>query len=162
MQPLIAWPMLGDRVSHSIMACDLLLQLPYKQWKKLQYYNNYTCAEGAKYTKMLDVMTPPPIKTLEKSDPPPINTLKNNVKNMFIFHLGSYHFLPGGGGRLSVIAGRQFFLVPPFAYVKKFWSPPFASGAKFWSPPLASCKNFGPPPKVKEHPSHTTSGKGSD
>ncbi len=23
-------------------------------------------------------------------------------------HLGSYHFLPGGGGRLSVKAGRQF------------------------------------------------------
>ena len=30
--------------------------------------------------------------------------------------LGSYHFLPGGVGRLSVIAGRQFFLVPPFTY----------------------------------------------
>ena len=50
------------------------------------------------------------------------------------YSLGSYHFLPGGGGRLSVMAGRQFFLVPPFAYAKKFWSPP-----------LPTAKNFGPP-----------------
>ncbi len=49
--------------------------------------------------------------------------------------LGSYHFLPGGGGRLSVIASRQFFLVPPLAY-----------GEKFWSPPLPTAKNFGQNP----------------
>ncbi len=40
-----------------------------------------------------------------------------------LWPLGSYHFLPGGGGRLSVMAGRQFFLVPPFAFGKKIWSP---------------------------------------
>ncbi len=48
-----------------------------------------------------------------------------------IIPLGSYHFLPGGGGRLSEIAGRQFFLVPPLAY-----------GEKFWSPTLPTAKNF--------------------
>ncbi len=36
-------------------------------------------------------------------------------------------FFTGRGGRLSVMAGRQFFLVPPFAYGKKFWSPPLTS-----------------------------------
>ncbi len=44
-------------------------------------------------------------------------------------------FFTGRGGRLSVMAGCQFFLVPPFAY-----------GEKFWSPPLPTAKNFGPPP----------------
>ncbi len=43
-------------------------------------------------------------------------------------------FFTGRGGRLSVMAGRQFFLIPPFAY-----------GKKFWSPPLPMAKNFGPP-----------------
>ncbi len=47
---------------------------------------------------------------------------------------GAIIFLPGGGGRLSVMASRQFFLVPPFTY-----------GKKFWSPPLPMAKNFGPP-----------------
>ncbi len=58
----------------------------------------------------------------------------------------------GRGGHLSVTAGRQFFLVPPFAYVKKFWFPPIAYGENIWSPPLATPKNSGPPTKVKEHP----------
>ena len=30
------------------------------------------------------------------------------------------------GGRLFVITGRQFFLVPPLGMRKKFWSPPSA------------------------------------
>ncbi len=47
---------------------------------------------------------------------------------------GAIIFYREGGGRLSVMAGRQFFLVPPFAYDKKFWSPP-----------LPTAKNFGPP-----------------
>ncbi len=34
-----------------------------------------------------------------------------NVKGAIIFYRE-------GGGRLSVMAGRQFFLVPPFAYGK--------------------------------------------
>ncbi len=50
--------------------------------------------------------------------------------------LGSHHFLGGGGDRLFVIAGRQFFLVPPFACVKKYWSPPLTMG-KNTGPPLA-------------------------
>ncbi len=54
---------------------------------------------------------------------------------------GSYHFLPGGGGRLSVIRGRQFsapltprqiLLAPLLAYVKKW--PPFGSRI-FFGPP---------------------------
>ncbi len=36
--------------------------------------------------------------------------------------LGSYHFL-GEGGRLFVIAGRQFFLVPPL-FTRKNSGPP--------------------------------------
>ena len=46
-----------------------------------------------------------------------------------------------------MMASGQFFLVPPFAYVKKFW-PPFGFGVKFkksWSPTLRSSKNSGPP-----------------
>ena len=35
--------------------------------------------------------------------------------------LGSYHFLQG---RLFVMAGRHFFLVPLFGFGEKFWSPP--------------------------------------
>ena len=36
---------------------------------------------------------------------------------------GSYHFLPGGGDHLFVMAGRKLFMHPPFAFVKIFWSP---------------------------------------
>ena len=48
-----------------------------------------------------------------------------------------------GRGHLFVIAGRQFFLVPPFECAKRFWSPscheqkasaPFAYAKIFWSP----------------------------
>ncbi len=74
-----------------------------------------------------------------------------NIELICPSHKGAIIFYLEGGGRLSVMAGRQFFLVPPFAY-----------GKKFWSPPLPTVKNFGPllwprekilvpPPKVKEH-----------
>ena len=59
-------------------------------------------------------------------------------------------FFTGRGGRLSMITGRQFFLVPPFAYEKKFWSPPLPR------------EKILVPPQVKEHRHHTTNGKGSD
>ena len=86
--------------------------------------------------------------------------------------LGSYHFLPGGGGCLSVIAGRQFFVVPPWhaqknsgppqhaqkilvppplAYAKKFWSPPF-DPQNILVPPLTTPKNSGPPPQTDGRP----------
>ncbi len=78
---------------------------------------------------------------------------------------GSYRFFTRRGGIRSVIAGHQFFWVPLFAYVKKFWSP-FVSreknwsfpalwarekilvppkGEKFWSPPLTHWKKLVPP-----------------
>ncbi len=41
------------------------------------------------------------------------------IRNSFLRNLGSYHFLPGGGGRLSVTVGRQFFVVPPLHTLKK-------------------------------------------
>ncbi len=46
-------------------------------------------------------------------------------------------FFTGREGRLFVVPGCQFFLVPPFAYVKKILVFPFAFREKFWSPPLA-------------------------
>ncbi len=73
--------------------------------------------------------------------------------------LGSYHFLPEGGGA-SVCDGQSpIFSGPPFACVKNFGSP-FAYGEKNCGPPpLASWKNFAPP-KVKEHPTHINNGGG--
>ncbi len=61
------------------------------------------------------------------------------------------------GGRLSVIAGRQFFLVPPpwhaqkilvppLAWAKKFWSPLPWPTQKFWSPLCDPQKIVVPPP----------------
>ena len=63
--------------------------------------------------------------------------------------LGSYHFLPVGG-RLSVIAGRQFFLVPPFGMRQKILVPS-RQAQKNLVPPWPTPKNSGPP-LVKEHP----------
>ena len=77
-----------------------------------------------------------------------------------ILILGSYHFLPGGGDHLFVMDGRQFFLAPPFAYVKKFWSPLCLWG-KILVPTFGLVKIiWSPPPKVKEHPPHTNNGGG--
>ncbi len=56
--------------------------------------------------------------------------------------LGSYHFLLGGG-RLFVIAGHQFFLVPPQACAKNS------------APPLACAKKFPILGKILVHPSVT-------
>ena len=58
-----------------------------------------------------------------------------------VFRCTYYHFLPGGGSRLFVMVGRQFFsapplwirekiLVPPFGFVKKT-GPPFDHPKKF-------------------------------
>ncbi len=58
---------------------------------------------------------------------------------------GAIIFYREGGGRLSVIAGRQFFLVPPLACAKKFWSPP-RHARKNSGPPLAYAKKFWSPP----------------
>ena len=58
-------------------------------------------------------------------------------------------FFTGRGRRLSVMAGRQFFLVPPFVYVKKIWSPLCLRG-EILVPPLAVWRNSGPP-KMEEH-----------
>ena len=52
------------------------------------------------------------------------------------------------GSRLFVTAGRQFFLVSPFTYVKKNWSPPLPTLKNFGSPPLGLVKKFWSP-KVK-------------
>ncbi len=60
-------------------------------------------------------------------------------------------FFTGRGGHLSVIAGRQFFLVPPLACVKKFWSAP-RHAQKNSGPPLGLRKKILVPPLVKEHP----------
>ncbi len=64
---------------------------------------------------------------------------------------GAIIFYREGGGRLSVIAGRQFFLVPPLACAKKFWSPP-RHVQKNSGPPLGLRKKILVPPLVKEHP----------
>ncbi len=66
-------------------------------------------------------------------------SISNHIEQS-IGHLGSYHFLGGGGDRLFVMAGSQFFLVPPFACVKKYWSPPLPMG-KNTGPPLCLQKN---------------------
>ena len=64
---------------------------------------------------------------------------------LFECHLRELSFITGRGGRLSVMAGRQFFLVPPLAYDKKFWSPPLPTGKKF-GPPFGLGKKFWSPP----------------
>ncbi len=93
---------------------------------------------------------------------------KMSIK-FFIFHfllpstttihqqVSELSFFTGRGGRLSVMAGRQFFLVPPFAYGGKFWSPlslrrkilvpPFDLVKKFWSPPPHQGERAFPPYK---------------
>ncbi len=72
--------------------------------------------------------------------------------SLTITYLGSYHFLPGGGGRLSVIAGRHFFLVPPLGLRLKILVPPLCLRQKNLVPPFGLVKKFwSPPPKVKEH-----------
>ena len=67
-------------------------------------------------------------------------TASKSYPCILVGKLGSYHFLGGGGDRLFVMAGRQFFLVPPFACVKKYWSPPLTMG-KNTGPPLCLQKN---------------------
>ncbi len=52
------------------------------------------------------------------------------------YMLGSYHFLGGGGDRLFVMAGRQFFSGPPLGMREKIPVPPFDYEKKYWSPPL--------------------------
>ena len=56
-----------------------------------------------------------------------------------------------GGGHLSVIAGRQFFLVPPYHTLKNS-GPPFAYREKFWSHLWLWEKILVPP--MKEHLPH--------
>ncbi len=68
------------------------------------------------------------------------------------FILRELSFFTGRGGRLSVIAGRQFFLVPPFGMRKKILVPPLGMCKKILVPPLAYAKKILVPPLVKEHP----------
>ncbi len=44
---------------------------------------------------------------------------------------GGIIFYGEGKGRLSVIGGRQFFLVTPLEGAKKFWPPLYPSEKKF-------------------------------
>ena len=73
--------------------------------------------------------------------------------------LGSYHF--SQGVNLLVMAGRQFFLVHPFTFVKKILVNPFDYRKKIWSPILGLRKNSGPP-LLKEHPPHINNIGGSN
>ncbi len=75
----------------------------------------------------------------------------NDVIKEDMFSLGSYHFLPEGGGRLSVICGSPIFSGPPLGMRKKFLVPPSAC-TKNSGPPLAYAKKFWSPPLVKEQP----------
>ena len=92
--------------------------------------------------------------------------------------LGSYHFLPGGGGGVCLWwpvtnffwgAGgggggggvclwwpvTNFFWSPPFAYVKTFWSPPLPTGKNFGPPLWLREKILVPPPQAERtSPSH--------
>ncbi len=77
-----------------------------------------------------------------------IRSMYERKSPLFTFK-GAIIFYREGGP--SVMAGHQFFLVPPFAYVKKILVPPFGFVKKFWSPPWDSWKNSGPPP-LEEHP----------
>ena len=78
------------------------------------------------------------------------------ISCIFLFkrYLGSYYFLHGGGA-VFVMAGRQFFLVSRFGYVKKFWYP-LCLRKKNGSPPClhkktgtpSSWKHNLPPPTL--------------
>ena len=72
-----------------------------------------------------------------KSVPHRMSFLQQTTTNILDLGHGVSYFLPftyslktirelsffsGRGGRLSVTTGPQFFLFPPFAYTKKFWS----------------------------------------
>ena len=81
---------------------------------------------------------------------------KGKVWANFKIYRGAIIFLVGGGP--SVMAGRQVFLVPTFAYAKKS-GPPLCLLGKILVPPLAFGKNFvPPPPPLKEHPSDINNG----
>ncbi len=67
------------------------------------------------------------------------------VKGAIVFYLE-------GGGRLSVIAGRHFFLVPPLGMRKKILVPPSAFEKKFWSPLGLHKKILPPPPRERTPP----------
>ncbi len=62
-------------------------------------------------------------------------------------NLRELSFFTGRGGRLFVIVGHQFFLVPPPWHAQKNSGPPLGIRKKILvPPPLASAKKFWPPP----------------
>ncbi len=61
-------------------------------------------------------------------------------------------FFTRRGGRLSVMAGRQFFLVPPLPTAKNFGPPPLGPTEKILVPPLDYPKKFWSPHKQTAPP----------
>ena len=59
----------------------------------------------------------------------------------------------GRGGRLFVMAGRQFFLFP-LDICKKILVPPLCLRGKNLAPPLALGKDSAPPPDERTSPLH--------